>query len=206
MNVEPVETRTVGPLIVKVLPDHGGDQECPLDGWDNDIKFVTFERRSTLSNYHDFDKPDDVEKWAKKNRYEVFPLFKYEHGLVSYSTSSFRGRAHHAEWDSGPVGFVLIKKSAYRKPAKRAEIAESICQSVTKWCNGEYYGYTIEQDDEIIESCWGFEDSDYCLSEAMNLAKFLTKEPKMCDECGVNRADPPSKLCPGCQAYKEHTQ
>ena len=25
-----------------------------------------------------------------------------------------------------------------------------------------------------------------------------------CDDCGVNQADPPSKLCPGCEAYKEH--
>jgi hypothetical protein len=32
-----------------------------------------------------------------------------------------------------------------------------------------------------------------------------TMEKKMpCDECGVNLRDPPSKLCPGCQAYKEH--
>jgi rubrerythrin len=25
-----------------------------------------------------------------------------------------------------------------------------------------------------------------------------------CDDCGINYADPPSKLCPGCQAYQEH--
>lgn len=25
-----------------------------------------------------------------------------------------------------------------------------------------------------------------------------------CEECGKYRADPPSKLCPGCQAYREH--
>jgi hypothetical protein len=27
----------------------------------------------------------------------------------------------------------------------------------------------------------------------------------LCEGCGVNYADPPSKLCPGCQAYQEHT-
>lgn len=26
-----------------------------------------------------------------------------------------------------------------------------------------------------------------------------------CYECEVNYADTPSKLCPGCQAYREHT-
>lgn len=28
--------------------------------------------------------------------------------------------------------------------------------------------------------------------------------PKMCIECGLYPADPPSNLCPGCEAYKEH--
>ncbi len=25
-----------------------------------------------------------------------------------------------------------------------------------------------------------------------------------CEECGINYADYPSKLCPGCEAYLEH--
>jgi hypothetical protein len=29
--------------------------------------------------------------------------------------------------------------------------------------------------------------------------------PSECVGCGQNPADPPSKLCPGCQAYREHT-
>jgi rubrerythrin len=27
-----------------------------------------------------------------------------------------------------------------------------------------------------------------------------------CEECGVNCADPPSRLCPGCEAYQSHQQ
>lgn len=27
---------------------------------------------------------------------------------------------------------------------------------------------------------------------------------QLCEGCGINRFDPPSKLCPGCQAYQEH--
>lgn len=30
------------------------------------------------------------------------------------------------------------------------------------------------------------------------------KRPIKCEECGKDYADPPSKLCPVCQAYKEH--
>jgi Holliday junction resolvase len=29
-------------------------------------------------------------------------------------------------------------------------------------------------------------------------------KPAICEGCGASRADPPSKLCPGCQAYREH--
>ena len=28
--------------------------------------------------------------------------------------------------------------------------------------------------------------------------------PKLCEECGIYPADPPSKVCPGCEAYREH--
>jgi hypothetical protein len=27
-----------------------------------------------------------------------------------------------------------------------------------------------------------------------------------CVECGIYLADPPSRLCPGCEAYREHTR
>lgn len=28
--------------------------------------------------------------------------------------------------------------------------------------------------------------------------------PRMCEECGQNLADPPSLICVGCDAYKDH--
>jgi hypothetical protein len=33
-----------------------------------------------------------------------------------------------------------------------------------------------------------------------------TSEAPMCESCGVNPADPPGRLCVGCEAYKEHQQ
>jgi hypothetical protein len=32
------------------------------------------------------------------------------------------------------------------------------------------------------------------------------RRARRCVECGINWADPPSALCPGCQAYCEHQQ
>lgn len=31
-------------------------------------------------------------------------------------------------------------------------------------------------------------------------------EEGICADCGINRADPPSPLCPGCEAYQGHTK
>ena len=31
------------------------------------------------------------------------------------------------------------------------------------------------------------------------------RKPPMCTECGKDRADPPGKLCVGCEAYRDHT-
>jgi hypothetical protein len=32
----------------------------------------------------------------------------------------------------------------------------------------------------------------------------VERRRKRCIECGTNYADPPSRLCPGCEAYREH--
>jgi hypothetical protein len=31
------------------------------------------------------------------------------------------------------------------------------------------------------------------------------RKPPLCKECGKYPADSPSKICAGCQAYREHT-
>lgn len=37
------------------------------------------------------------------------------------------------------------------------------------------------------------------------LAKARKMRARVCSECGENAADVPSDLCPGCQAYRDHT-
>lgn len=177
--LDAIRTRRIGNVVIKIVPDDMGDHECPLDtiGKDEGIQFVTFERRSTLPKYHNFTNPEQAKAWAKKNKYDLLPLFKYDHGLVSYSCRSYIGRAQHADWDSGQVGFFLIKKSTYRRPERRIEIAESWCKAVTTWCNNDYYGFVIEDEEgEQLDSCWGFDDADYCEGEALASAKHYAKK------------------------------
>jgi len=56
--------------------------------------------------------------WPKENlqmcidadKLVIKPLYLYDHSGIAMSTSSFIGRAHHAEWDSGQVGYIYMTK------------------------------------------------------------------------------------------------
>ncbi len=45
----------------------------------------------------------------------ILPLYLYDHSGLAMSTGSFIGRAHHAEWDSGQVGYVYMTKETAMK-------------------------------------------------------------------------------------------
>ena len=146
--------------------------ECPLEWGDDAVQFVTFEDRSTLSDYHGFNSPEDCLKYANENGFEVFPLYKYEHGACSYQVTPFS-----CPWDSGQCGYVLVQSTCYAGPW--INIAKSICEEVTNWCNGEVYGYTIkDKDGEHLDSCWGFIGFEYCETEAKEQADWHAKNIK----------------------------
>jgi len=44
------------------------------------------------------------------NNVAILPLYLYDHSGISISSGSFIGRAPHAEWDSGQVGFSYLDK------------------------------------------------------------------------------------------------
>jgi len=50
---------------------------------------------------------------AEKNL--ILPLNLYDHGGITMSVSSFLGRAQHAEWDSGQVGWILPHRRTFKR-------------------------------------------------------------------------------------------
>ena len=59
----------------------------------------------------------------------------------------------------------------------------------------------------LRETLWNYgvqltKEMDEALARAVIEAMYAIP---VCEECGVYRADPPSKICVGCQAYREHT-
>lgn len=118
---------------------------------------------------------------------EVLPVYLYDHSAVALSVGSFIGRAQHAQWDSGQIGF------AYITPAKLEETGitdyegaiSTEVEELGRWMNGEVYGYVVERrkaftkvfedDDEPdeedfewdeVDALWGMIGYEYVESEA----------------------------------------
>ncbi len=103
-----------------------------------------------------------------KGRLVALPLFLYDHSVLAMRTESFVGKAVHAEWDSGQVGWIwtTVKKaekvSGVKKPSvewiKKALEAE--VRTYSQYLEEDAYGYIVEryEDGAWIEtdSCWGY--------------------------------------------------
>lgn len=95
----------------------------------------------------------------------ILPLNLYDHSGISMSVSSFLGRAQHAEWDSGQVGWIYaapedIQKEYGDLSAENIEKAENLLVGEVKcydhYLTGQCYGFQLYENGEETESCWGY--------------------------------------------------
>jgi hypothetical protein len=100
---------------------------------------------------------------AEKNI--ILPLNLYDHSMLHMSTSSFLGRAQHAEWDSGQVGWIYatpedIEKEYGSLTPESYEKAEVLLKAEVEcydyYLSGQCYGFRLYENGEETESCWGF--------------------------------------------------
>lgn len=163
-----METTTHGDVTVTIKRDSFCDS--PLEDRDDDIIFATWERNSIFNDrkFRPFDEPEDAAPYADANGYLIFPLFKYEHGNVQYDITAFSCR-----WDSGQVGFFLVKEGCFTDPEK---FARQWLDTMSDWCNGEVYGYVITENatGDVLDSCWrffGFDSVTEAAGEALEWAQ-----------------------------------
>ncbi len=95
----------------------------------------------------------------------LLPLYLYDHSMQSISTRSFIGRAHHADWDSGQVGYICADREAILKEygtvthetVQKAEtLLNAEVETYDMYLRGECYDFRLYEDGEEIDSCWGF--------------------------------------------------
>lgn len=172
---------------------------CPRED-DNLGTMACFHNRYTLGDKvefstDDFNGWDEMEKHIRNKLGAVvcFPLYLYDHSQQSISTESFCGRAVHAEWDSGRIGFIYATKEDIRKNwvVKRVSkkllkdterILKSEVATYDQYIQGNVFGFNIEDaEGNRIDSCGGYIGEDYydnMVAEAKSTLDYHIKELK----------------------------
>jgi len=87
----------------------------------------------------------------------ILPLYLYDHGGITMNTGGFS-----CPWDSGQVGWIYASYEDVRKEygsldLDRAEsLLKSEVESYDHYLTGQCYGFKLYENDNEIDSCWGF--------------------------------------------------
>lgn len=150
--------------------------------WDNLGIMVCFHRRYDLGDKHKFTGPDSLQDFLIKEKPPVLlPLYLYDHGNISIHTESVVGKAPHAEWDSGKIGYTYVTRAALLKEygakritakmlAQATKILQAEVKTYDQYLNGEVYDYTIEDvDGTLVDSCGGYFGEKEAIAEAKRI-------------------------------------
>jgi len=146
--------------------------------WDNICEIHVAHRNYAFGdyNYNNLESITEAEKERKNNGDIILPLYMYDHSGITISLSPFS-----CQWDSMRVGFVSIPKNKIvaefgkkiftkKLKVKAFELAIAEVKDLDMYLRGEVVGYIVKgKDEEIIDSCWGYYDKDYCIKEAKSV-------------------------------------
>lgn len=132
---------------------------------------------------------------ANKNAI-ILPLYLYDHSGITISTGSFS-----CPWDSGQVGWIFVTRETLKKEGLSDETDEKIqkylegeVETYDQYLTGDVYGFQLKklvkfekknletgeveiiEEEENIDSCWGFYGHDF-------------EENGLYDQAGVKRED-----------------
>lgn len=176
-----VEEKTVGKYTVSVYVDE--DRMDPREN-DNLGTMACFHRRYNLGDKHDLS-IDEVKEIATSDKYISLPLYLYDHSGITMNTSGFS-----CPWDSGQVGIIFVSKENVRREYGKKLISKKLYNRVVEilrsevkeyddYLTGNVYGFIVSDDEEHVDSCWGFfGDSEYAMEEGLSSACFLVKRDK----------------------------
>ncbi len=133
----------------------------------------------TSSRYNLGDKQvsaEEIDKIEKDSDNIVIPVYAYIHSGVVLNTVGFS-----CPWDSGKCGIIYISKQQIREHFDVKRITAALKQRVidflkvevevfSNYLSGEVYGYQVIDDDQVVDSCYGFyykKDAEEAGNEAL---------------------------------------
>lgn len=127
-----------------------------------------------------------VSDWTTRDkRPGELVLHSYRHSNRYYDFEATTAIAKQDGWGLSEEHIAQLEKKLGRKPTKKQIIAESVrrdYEHLRAWCNDEWHwtGYTVEitRDGSELDadSCWGYDDEAYCLSEAISSAEHMLEK------------------------------
>lgn len=154
------------------------DTDCvnPRKDYDQLGKLTCWGRYSYLSDDITVSKTYSPSEYKEELEGKVhLPVYLYEHGMVTISTSPFS-----CQWDSGQIGYILLEDiNLHREFNGNREQAlkclESEIAEFDQYLRGEVYYYQIEGPNGELTSCGGCYGEDYCLEEAKRAVDGMIK-------------------------------
>lgn len=128
VNLKPIDSH----YSLECLGGPPGHQTWQRTGWraTMGLDFITSGGRELEYLFSDFTTKDLLQVLDHSNKVVVKPLYLYDHSMLSMSTGSFAGRAHHADWDSSQVGFIYLDKETTMKeiamPGDKVRLAKPL--------------------------------------------------------------------------------
>lgn len=121
------------------------------------------------------DKPieefNDNKEEIKKECY-IFPVYKYEHGMVAFHIDKPTAR----DFDTGLYGLYSVPKLNGMDKEQAEKMAKNELHEWECFCNGTLYEYHIfDEDLSIDEYHSGYFSEDACIEDALNDAKYYTE-------------------------------
>ena len=151
-------------ITIKVCQDN--DPLNPREDWDNMGTMVCFHTGYTLGDKDTgFTDPEDLHTFLNENDCVYLPIFCYEHGGITISTSSFS-----CKWDSGQIGYIYATKERIKEwqgiegklsvkdKANALKSLQSEVKIMDNFCTGSVYRYEIPG---IETGCGGFFGYDH---------------------------------------------
>ena len=138
----------------------------PVEEYDSFGKMVCFHKRYSLGHKHNHS-VEGFQAFLKVNEKNivVLPLYLYDHSGITMKTTPFS-----CGWDSGQVGYIYVTREQILKEYGVKKVTSKIREKVEKlliaevdtydkYLTGEVFGFIIEKNGEVEDSCYGFYDT-----------------------------------------------
>lgn len=155
MSPDAIKTVEYKGYSISIYQDDASESPREMD---NLGKIALFHKGYSLPNEEGISIEQAQRIERDKKRYLSLPVYGYDHGMLTISTSPYS-----CSWDSGKLGIIYVSREDARKEygrlysKKALNLLNAEIKVYNQYLIGEVYGYKItDPSGNETDSCWGF--------------------------------------------------